>query len=85
MVIIVNTDNIKKAVLNRVDELFPQITLSESVLNQVKNKLEKIIDNEMADDADKLVDEITNLYSGAVITRLKEKTTINLLGGINND
>lgn len=85
MVIMVNTDNIKKAVLNRVDELFPQITLSESVLNQVKNKLEKIIDNEMADDADKLVDEITNLYSGAVITRLKEKTTINLLGGINND
>lgn len=85
MVIIVNTDNIKKEVLNRVDELFPQITLSESVLNQVKNKLEKIIDNEMADDADKLVDEITNLYSGAVITRIKEKTTINLLGGINND
>ncbi|QYY85562.1 hypothetical protein [Pediococcus pentosaceus] len=85
MVIIVNTDNIKKEVLNRVDELFPQITVSESVLNQVKNKLEKIIDNEMADDADKLVDEITNLYSGAVITRIKEKTTINLLGGINND
>jgi hypothetical protein len=88
MLLTIDTDDIKKEIMNRTDDLLPQVVLPEESVKQFKTAVRTMLDESIESDPDMLVDELIRLYSEAVINQARVSSDfnlINLLGGINND
>lgn len=88
MLLTIDTDDIKKEIMNRTDDLLPQVVLPEEYVKIFKKCANAYLESVVDCDPDVIRDELIRLFVETVIARAKissDFNLINLLGGINND
>lgn len=88
MLLTIDTDDIKKEIMNRTDDLLPQVVLPEESVKIFKKCANAYLENVLDCDPDVIRDELIRLFVETVIARAKissDFNLLNILGGINND